>query len=1086
MVEPSTPPSQEGFEASLASNNTPHQQSSAPSVLVASEISSTNPIETGMRTHSPSVPEQETELPLFVPQDNGDAVEVQSLSKMSDPSVKKERPMTPPPKFLRYSPSSPKYRFSSGVIDLTEDDDEETPTSKPPRQKVIEITSDGEYEDIDPSPRRQKPVKRESQSPKYRRKVSEEDQDMPMKIKDEDLSDPSEVNMVDEDSDGNSAEAASPMAQSSRGQASVTPRKETKPRKPQGKRAKTAREWHQRNQAKLSESQLRGTAYKLAKIKKIREDMKKDIKKRRVVKIAKRRAATRPDPRVFLNGGSENVGLASAQPDNKSEGGQPELHASTRRGFWKEFAEKHHNGVDLHQCKGDWNDLVKGVRSLGLGQLHLVDGKWRQAKLANPLLNHQVLGLVFMVKRECALDGPHGSIVADDMSYCSMKLTAKTILANPPTPEHIARNEKTTLIIVPSSLRSQWLREIKKHAPELGQSVMQFKSADPDNSATRLKMNDIVLTTYWEMCQSLPSPNKKTVESWKAADLNLFEQYQKWVKEHAHLKGLLHQITWYRHYIKNYKSRTSRAAIELKGDLRLLLSGTPIMNSYEEFHPLFRFLREPITMKLSPDDFEGQYCAQDDESTQCLSVLLDGLIIHRTMKDLLFGEPIVKLPLDHRSVKQIDAKRSEELLYFAIELRLKELRQMDFQKHDERSRLQNPLAQLTRLRQLTANPDIIAQQIIVLLEYNEIKKLQKTIGEMRVSGTPKTVASMLYNRFTLWLKDKRDGVYKKASLEAGDLVACMRCKEPSEELYSLKKCSHIFCEACLEENIIRDMEESGEEVMYCPKCSKPYSESHVKPLSQPKASGKAGGKDPNESTRKGKDARGFRPSPAPNQFCFAKWFERFDERKIKLLPSAKLEAIWDQVAEWIVEAPQDKIIIFSQFRHFQVIIGCMLEKEKMKFLYFSGDMSSKQREAAVLQFESDPSIKIMVAGLKCGGLGLNLSFANRVLIADIWWNVCMTSDNQAFGRVFRIGQEKESQYVKVVVKQTVDERTILALQRKKEAAIKNVMQDDITEADFDEILGGEPEETFKELMARYSADARIADSDDDMPELQEI
>jgi len=55
-------------------------------------------------------------------------------------------------------------------------------------------------------------------------------------------------------------------------------------------------------------------------------------------------------------------------------------------------------------------------------------------------------------------------------------------------------------------------------------------------------------------------------------------------------------------------------------------------------------------------------------------------------------------------------------------------------------------------------------------------------------------------------------------------------------------------------------------------------------------------------------------------------------------------------------------------------------------------MSSKQREAAVLLFESDPSIKIMVAGLKCGGLGLNLSFANRVIIAYVSPNFdCSTS-----------------------------------------------------------------------------------------------
>ena len=381
MDEPSAHPSQESSEALLARNVNLVQQISAPSVMIESEISSTSSVETGMRGSSSSVPDQETELPLFVPQDDSSAVEMQLPSEMSKPTIKEERPMTPPSKLLRYSPCSHKHRFSSGVIDLTEDGDEEKPPSKPSRKNVIEITSDGEFEDIDPSPRRQKRFKRESHSPKYQRKVSEDVEDVPMKFKDEELPDDPHVNMNDEDaSDSSSAEAASPKGRSSRLQSPVPPRKERKPRKPQGKRARTAREWHQRNQAKLSEMQLRRTAYKLSKIDKIREDMKKGIKKRKVI-IPKRRAATRPNPRVFLSGGSDNFGRASAQRDEKSEGGQPELHASTRKGFWKEFAEKHHNGVDLHQCHGDWNDLVKGVRSLGLGQLYLEDGKWRQPRL---------------------------------------------------------------------------------------------------------------------------------------------------------------------------------------------------------------------------------------------------------------------------------------------------------------------------------------------------------------------------------------------------------------------------------------------------------------------------------------------------------------------------------------------------------------------------------------------------------------------------------------------------------------------------------------------------------------------------------
>ena len=41
--------------------------------------------------------------------------------------------------------------------------------------------------------------------------------------------------------------------------------------------------------------------------------------------------------------------------------------------------------------------------------------------------------------------------------------------------------------------------------------------------------------------------------------------------------------------------------------------------------------------------------------------------------------------------------------------------------------------------------DISLMDTQVLLEYHEIKKLEKTIGEMRVPGKTKTVASMLYN-----------------------------------------------------------------------------------------------------------------------------------------------------------------------------------------------------------------------------------------------------------------------------------------------------------------------------------------------------
>lgn len=48
---------------------------------------------------------------------------------------------------------------------------------------------------------------------------------------------------------------------------------------------------------------------------------------------------------------------------------------------------------------------------------------------------------------------------------------------------------------------------------------------------------------------------------------------------------------------------------------------------------------------------------------------------------------------------------------------------------------------------------------------------------------------------------------------------------------------------------------------------------------------------------------------------------------------------------------------------------------------------------------ADSETKILIAGLKCGGQGLNLTAANRVISVDLWWNYSV--ELQAFGRVFR-------------------------------------------------------------------------------------
>lgn len=53
---------------------------------------------------------------------------------------------------------------------------------------------------------------------------------------------------------------------------------------------------------------------------------------------------------------------------------------------------------------------------------------------------------------------------------------------------------------------------------------------------------------------------------------------------------------------------------------------------------------------------------------------------------------------------------------------------------------------------------------------------------------------------------------------------------------------------------------------------------------------------------------------------------------------------------------------------------------------YDGTMSISARGKAIETFRDTSEILIMVASLKCGGVGLNLTMASRVICVDLWWN----------------------------------------------------------------------------------------------------
>ncbi|CZT02727.1 uncharacterized protein RCO7_09355 [Rhynchosporium graminicola] len=504
--------------------------------------------------------------------------------------------------------------------------------------------------------------------------------------------------------------------------------------------------------------------------------------------------------------------------------------------------------------------------------------------------------------------------------------------------------------------------------------------------------------------------------------------------------GMLHQVQWYRiiidecHHIKNPETRLFRAALFLTGECRWLLSGTPVMNRYEEFHPMLRFVEEPFTKDLSLQHFREDIA----------------MFPIRTLKEKILGFPIIKLKPTHREIREVKRYLPERLLYRIIHDRFRELLNQSFEDGDEQKHLNSPLAQLTRLRQLIASPDLIARQIMVVLGSKGMRAFMKKLKDTRFAAKAKPQRRILEARLKRWLVAKKADAYQAVTEE--DI--CAVCKQPDEHLFVLKKCGCILCGGCIGNNHDFDVHDNGDERGQCPSCQRSYivgsgirQHASIEVPNKDKSKHKA-----RREVRKGKDARGFRPTLSPEQKWPLEWLKDYDEDSDEeVLATAKSRGTVLQTKVWLKEAPLDKIVVFTQFRFFAILVGIMLELKKVKFIYYTGDMPNTDRSDAVKHVEGDPTIQVMIAGLKCGGTGLNFQFANRGIITDIWWNTCI--DEQALGRFQRLGQLKRVHFVRIVVTRTVDSK-LIKLQDKKKKNIANVIQDhDLDEAELADVLG---------------------------------
>eukprot|EP01132_Coremiostelium_polycephalum_P001343 gene1343-1696_t len=128
---------------------------------------------------------------------------------------------------------------------------------------------------------------------------------------------------------------------------------------------------------------------------------------------------------------------------------------------------------------------------------------------------------------------------------------------------------------------------------------------------------------------------------------------------------------------------------------------------------------------------------------------------------------------------------------------------------------------------------------------------------------------------------------------------------------------------------------------------------------------------------------------------------------------------------------QHRVLIFSQMKQMLDVVENELFKKHMPsitYLRMDGTTEAMRRHSIVNQFNSDPTIDVLLLTTHVGGLGLNLTGADTVIFLEHDWNPM--KDLQAMDRAHRIGQKKVVNVYRLITSGTLEEK-IMGLQKFK-------------------------------------------------------
>ncbi|KFV39960.1 Helicase-like transcription factor, partial [Gavia stellata] len=461
---------------------------------------------------------------------------------------------------------------------------------------------------------------------------------------------------------------------------------------------------------------------------------------------------------------------------------------------------------------------------------------------------------------------------------------------------------RATLIVCPLSVLSNWIDQFEQHIhQDFHVNIYVYYGSDRSKDPSVLSEQDIVLTTYNIL----------------ATDYGIRGD------------SPLHKVKWLRivldegHTIRNPNAQQTKAALNLEGHRRWVLTGTPIQNSVKDLWSLISFLKlKPFT------DREWWHRTIQRPVTMGapgglgrLQSLIRSITLRRTKTSKVKGKPILELPERKVLIQHVTLTEGERQIYQSVKKEGKAAISRFFSEGTVLAHYADILGVLLRLRQLCCHPHLCI---------NTSSSSFSTDNK-----TPEELHERLVSKM-------------KLVLNSGSDEECAVCLE-SLTLPVITRCAHVFCKPCIYE-VIRSEQPNAK----CPLCRNELRVEHLVecPL-----------EEEIDSTNGKKSDQEWISSSKINALMHALIELRRDNPTAKCLVVSQFTSFLS-----LIENPLKE----SGFA-FTRLDGSMAQKKRVEAIQ-------------CFQSSQAGSPTVMLLSLKAGGVGLNLTAASRVFLMDPAWN----------------------------------------------------------------------------------------------------